>query len=68
MDEKVKIVVTAPEDAADAVREAMGQAGAGRVGEYSFCSFSIRGVGRFLLSDEANPYEEPAIDIYPLLD
>ena len=43
----VKIVVFAPETHADAVREAMGKAGAGKMGNYSFCSFSAKGIGRF---------------------
>ena len=38
----VKIVVFAPETHADAVREAMGKAGAGKMGNYSFCSFSAK--------------------------
>lgn len=51
----VKIVVFVPEQAADKVRSAMGAAGAGRIGCYSFCSFSSKGVGRFLPGDGANP-------------
>jgi hypothetical protein len=98
-----KITVTVPVTHADAVRQAIGEAGGGKVGNYSFCSFSVRGVGRFLPGDGArpaigevgkreeveeerievncedplvadvvaaicrvHPYEEPAIDIYPL--
>ena len=101
----VKLVVTVPESQADAVRKAMGQAGAGNLGNYSFCSFSSKGVGRFkpekgahpaigaigklesveeerieaicnrrLLKDvvaaikNVHPYEEVALDIYPLED
>ena len=44
---RVKIVVYVPETEADAVRAAMGEAGAGRLGNYSFCSFSVKGTGRF---------------------
>ena len=103
--EIVKIVVFVPETHADVVREAMGSAGAGKIGNYGFCSFSVEGVGRFkplegakpaigkvgeLESVEeerieticpkdklnniveaikkAHPYEEVAVDIYPLLD
>jgi len=51
----VKIVVTVPVTHADAVREAMGQAGAGRLGNYSFCSFSSRGDGRFKPEKGAHP-------------
>lgn len=52
----VKIVVYTPEDSADKVREAMGKAGAGKIGNYSFCSFSSKGIGRYLPSKDANPY------------
>ncbi|MDR1300398.1 MAG: hypothetical protein LBK50_01680 [Candidatus Nomurabacteria bacterium] len=102
---RVKIVVTAPIKDASKIRQALGDAGAGRQGEYSHCSFSGMGQGRFLPSENASPhigepekleivdeerievvcdraiareviaklraahpYEEPAIDIYPLID
>ena len=51
----VKIVVFAPETHADAVREAMGKAGAGKMGNYSFCSFSAKGIGRFKPEKGAHP-------------
>lgn len=51
----VKIVVFTPEANADNVRKAMGKAGAGRIGNYTFCSFSTKGVGRFIPGDETNP-------------
>lgn len=38
------------------VREAIGNAGAGRIGEYSFCSYSVVGHGRFIPSDKANSH------------
>ena len=103
--EIVKIVVFVPETHADVVREAIGKAGAGRIGNYGFCSFSIKGLGRFQPLEGANPtigkvgkresvreerieticpkdkldsvtkaikqahpYEEVAVDIYPLLN
>lgn len=56
MKELVKLVVFVPEENADEVREALGKAGAGKIGEYSFCSYSIKGVGRFKPSDDANPH------------
>jgi|SRR3990167_1513760 len=99
----VKIVVFVPETHADAVREAIGKAGAGKIGNYTHCSFSSQGIGRFkpeegahpavgkigklesvreerieavcerkILQDvitaikKAHPYEEVALDIYPL--
>lgn len=56
MKELVKLVVFVPEENADDVRQALGEAGAGKIGEYSFCSYSIKGVGRFKPSDKANPH------------
>lgn len=50
-----KIVVTVPVTDADKVRQAIGEAGGGKVGNYSFCSFSVRGTGRFLPGDGAHP-------------
>lgn len=51
-----KIVVTTPAgEAADKVREAIGQAGGGKIGNYSFCSFSTKGIGRFKPEDGAHP-------------
>lgn len=101
----VKIVVFVPTTHADAVRAAIGQAGAGVIGNYTHCSFSSPGTGRFLpqagarpavgavgklesVAEEriefvcpkelagkvvaaikrVHPYEEVALDIYPLLD
>ncbi|MGJ4960821.1 hypothetical protein [Bradyrhizobium sp. HKCCYLRH3061] len=98
-----KIVVHVPEAAGDAVRHAMGEAGAGRIGNYDYCSFTSKGTGRFrplagadpaigavgrleTVEEErietvcaadrlrsviqairaAHPYEEPAIDVYPI--
>jgi hypothetical protein len=98
-----KIVVFVPEADGEAVRMAMGEAGAGRIGNYDYCSFTSRGMGRFRPLDGArpaigevgqleevveerietvcsgerlkavlvairrvHPYEEPAIDVYPL--
>lgn len=98
-----KIVVYVPYSHADAIRQAVGQAGGGRLGKYSYCSFSVRGIGRFrpeagaqpaigqvgrleeveeerieitcdspLVREviaaivKAHPYEEPALDLWPL--
>ncbi|MCX6741415.1 MAG: hypothetical protein NTY61_03405 [Candidatus Parcubacteria bacterium] len=92
-----------PESHADIVREAMGKAGAGNLGNYTCCSFSSKGIGRFKPEEgahpsigkvgkfesvaeekievvcernkmadivraikDAHPYEEVALDIYPL--
>ena len=40
MKELVKLVVFVPEENADQIRESLGKAGAGKIGEYSHCSFS----------------------------
>ncbi|HXF60177.1 MAG TPA: hypothetical protein VNK95_01090 [Caldilineaceae bacterium] len=105
MSNRVKLVVFVPKSHADVVRQAMGDAGAGRIGLYSHCSFSGEGVGRYQPLEGAHPaigevgkpeavaeerieavceraqakaviaairqvhpYEEVALDIYPLLD
>lgn len=104
-DQFVKIVVFVPLSHADAIRTALGEAGAGHIGNYDFCSFSSHGIGRFRGDENSNPtigqaskleeveeerietiapetkikdiisaikathpYEEPAIDVYPLLN
>lgn len=103
-DEVVKLVVFVPETHADVVREALGKAGAGLVGDYKHCSFSVKGIGRFVPLETAHPaigqrgkmekvveerietvcykkdlgkiieaikrvhpYEEVALDVYPLV-
>jgi len=102
---RVKIITTVPSENAEALRAALGRAGAGNVGNYRYCSFSSMGKGRFMPTDQANPYigeanelevvdeerievicerakakeivaalrkahpyEEPIVDIMPLLD
>jgi hypothetical protein len=68
---KVKIVTFVPTKNADAVRLALGNAGAGEIGEYSYCSYSAFGMGRFIPSAQAHSYiGEPgfAFDIYSLID
>ena len=52
----VKIVVFVPETHTDVVREAIGNAGAGKIGNYSSCSFSSKGIGRFKPEQGADPY------------
>ena len=102
---KVKIFVTIPLDSVEKVREAVCNAGAGIIGEYTFCTSSTKSIGTFIPSENANPhigernklefveeeklevvcsidkvkkviaklrevhpYEEPGIEIVPLLD
>jgi hypothetical protein len=52
---KYKLAFTVPLDSADEVRAAIGEAGAGRSDKYSFASFSVQGVGRFLPEEGSNP-------------
>jgi hypothetical protein len=49
------LVIYVPTEAADAVRQAIGDAGAGRLGSYSHCSFSVEGTGRFTPLPGAHP-------------
>ena len=94
---RVKIFVTIPLDSVEKVREAVCNAGAGIIGEYTYCTSSTKSIGTFIPSENANPhigernklefvcevekiksvikelrkshpYEEPAIDIIPLID
>ncbi len=53
---RVKIVTFVPTEQADEVRKALGDAGAGAIGEYSYCSYSVVGKGRFIPSDKAHPH------------
>ena len=101
----VKIIVFAPLTHCDKVRKAISEADGGIIGNYSHCSFSSKGIGRFKPNEKANPhigevnkldtveeekieficprktakkvidaikkvhpYEEIALDIYPLMD
>ena len=51
-----KLAVYVPKTHVDAVRIAIGNAGAGHLGNYKECSFSIEGEGRFKPCEGANPY------------
>ena len=50
-----KLVVFAPRDAADKVADAMFAAGAGRIGNYTSCSFRSPGTGTFFGEEGTNP-------------
>ena len=102
---RVKIIVTIPVENVEEVRNAICEAGAGVIGNYTNCSMLTKCIGTFKPNDDANPYigknnnlefveeeklevvcdvklvkniitklrevhpyEEPAIDIIPLLD
>lgn len=53
---RVKIITFVPLENAEAMRRILGLAGAGKMGDYSFCSYSLIGKGRFLPSKNANPH------------
>jgi hypothetical protein len=55
MTKRVKFVVHCPTYSADKIREAIGKSGGGVIGDYSFCSFSVVGVGRSMGSENSNP-------------
>ena len=102
---KVKIFVTIPTENTQEVRNIICKAGAGIIGEYSYCTTCVKSIGTFIPNDNAkpyigksnklkfveedklevicdiknakhviselrkvHPYEEPAIDIVPLID
>ncbi|MCU1516327.1 MAG: hypothetical protein JWQ75_1048 [Pseudarthrobacter sp.] len=50
------LVAYVPEAHTQAVLAAIGDAGAGRIGNYSHCSFVTPGTGRFTPQDGAAPY------------
>ncbi|MGO4887208.1 Nif3-like dinuclear metal center hexameric protein [Anaerobacillus sp. MEB173] len=51
-----KLVVFVPKSQANHVREAIGNAGAGHIGNYSHCTFNSEGTGTFLPGDNTNPH------------
>lgn len=53
---KVKIIVTVPHTNVQEVREAICSAGAGVIGNYTYCTVSTKCVGTFIPSSDANPY------------
>ncbi|MFC1625961.1 hypothetical protein ACFL1Q_02895 [Patescibacteria group bacterium] len=53
---QVKIVVFVPKTHTDIIRQVMGDAGAGRIGNYSHCSYSVDGVGRYKPTKGAKPF------------
>jgi hypothetical protein len=100
-----KLVVFVPQEALEAVRDAVFEAGAGRIGDYERCSWYTAGTGTFYGGEEADPsigergreervpelrletvfpaerqgeviaalraahpYEEPAFDVYTLVE
>lgn len=53
---KVQILVTVPEDYAQEIRDAICSAGAGIMGNYTYCSMTMKCTGRFKPSNDANPF------------
>ena len=53
--EQRKLVVFVPEEALDAVRDALFEAGAGRIGDYERCSWYTAGTGTFLGGEDTMP-------------
>lgn len=51
-----KLVFFCPVDKTEAVRNAIFEAGAGQIGNYSSCSFNVQGKGTFLGNTDTNPY------------
>ncbi|MDA8793302.1 NGG1p interacting factor NIF3 [Bacteriovoracaceae bacterium] len=51
----LKLVFFVPIDSAEKVKEAVFSVGAGRLGNYSQCSFEVKGVGQFKPISGAKP-------------
>ena len=51
-----KLVVFVPEENADALADALSEAGAGVIGEYTRCTFRTPGTGTFLPGEGTDPY------------
>ncbi|MDI2588136.1 Nif3-like dinuclear metal center hexameric protein [Psychrobacillus sp. NEAU-3TGS] len=52
----MKLAVFTPKESTEQVREALANAGAGQIGDYTNCSFTSPGEGRFKPSASADPY------------
>ncbi len=53
---KVKIIVTVPIENTENVRNAICNAGAGVIGNYTYCTMTTKCIGTFKPSNNANPY------------
>lgn len=51
----VKIIIFVPVNAADRMRQLLGDLGTGKLGNYSYCSFSTSGIGRYKPTKGAKP-------------
>ena len=54
-DDVAKLVVFVPQDSADALVDAMASAGAGTIGDYERCAWTVDGIGTFRPLDGAHP-------------
>lgn len=63
----VKLVTFVPLPYLDLVRNALAEAGAGEIGNYSYCSFTSPGTGSFQPSPEASPFsgEKEKLNLEP---
>jgi len=50
-----KLVTYCPEKEADKIKNALFEAGAGNIGNYSECSFGVKGTGTFMGNDHSHP-------------
>ncbi|WP_053219149.1 Nif3-like dinuclear metal center hexameric protein [Virgibacillus senegalensis] len=55
-DQLIKLAVYVPEAYTDKVRKAIGNLGAGHIGNYSHCSFRVKGEGTFKPLDGTDPF------------
>jgi len=51
-----KICVFVPEDAAEQVKQAMFEAGAGKIGDYDCCCWQVPGQGQFRPLEGSSPF------------
>ncbi len=51
-----KLAAFVPKENTQAVLNALHEAGAGQIGDYKNCSFSVEGTGTFMPNEEANPH------------
>lgn len=54
-DQLIKIVVFVPKSHSDLIRQVIGDAGAGKIGNYSHCSYSMNVIGRYKPLEDARP-------------
>ena len=55
-DALLKLAVYVPVSAADAVRNALFEAGCGNIGNYDSCSYNVEGFGTFKANEGCNPF------------